>query len=58
MTTYQSLAEQTHTTVEQVKATGKTVVGNRHHITTDELHQIIALLNELKQKEGIRNDIK
>lgn len=58
MTTYQMIAAQTDTTLEQVKKVSKIVVGNRHHITTPELHKIITLLNELSKKEGTSNDIK
>lgn len=42
MTTYQMVSEKTGATLALVKSVSKSIIGNRHKITTSELNQIIA----------------
>lgn len=52
MTTYQMVSRATGADIALVKSVSKRIIGNRHHISTKELHTII---HEV-QKEVAGND--
>lgn len=50
MTTVQSISQQTGATTALVKKVSKDIIGNRHRITTTELHTIINIINDIEEE--------
>lgn len=55
MTTYQMVADLTHADLALVKKCSRAILGNKHHATTAEIHNIIKMIKTEQEKEGYNN---
>lgn len=55
MTTYQMISRVTGADIALVKSVSKSIIGNRHRVTTEELHEIIHEIQKELKNDSIRH---